>query len=676
MQNGNSLLPLLVHLVFHADSVEARELAVAVHRSLNDDPLVPGLDIPTTFCNVSTHSPPADQELDRAERSFVVVLADDYLVAGENAKHWHAFVETLWQECENGPHRFVPIQLSKSAWGFSEELTQACVSFGRVFHESDPARRATLVCRSVATELARFLLNESMGSGKTAAPFKLFISHAKQDLNLEPEVVNELKSTLTADQPLKAWVDSGEIPFGVSFEQKIEVGIKESSLLVVLTDNYAGREWCRREVLFAKKHQRPIVVVDALQQYEVRSFPYLGNVPVIRWVPGEPYRAIDLIVKESIRQLYTRSYLNRWCGPGDVVVVRPPELATIANAQDKTMLYPDPPLGHEELCLLDAMKVKAVTPMQRLAQQKTLPTHRVAISMSESSDIERYGFDGSHLENAIVEISRYLLIQGAGLAYGGHLGIQGFTELLFDMVRAHNQVERSSKIRPIVNYSGWPLPEPSVTQKAELKEVGEFRRVARADGIDEQLHPDFVANPEFFPATKSPLHRMAWSLGMTAMRQAQVAETSARIVLGGKTDKTLTRQPDGTSKESWYMSRIPGVLEEVYLSSLRNQPVFLIGAFGGAAAMVIDLIRGTDRIEATWDFQKAAPHSVELRELYNQQGLEWIDYPELVAELRKRGVTGINPLLTEAENLELFETIDLMRMIELVIRGLSKLIGP
>lgn len=673
MKTQQTGLPLLVHLVFHPGSDDARRLALEIHRSLNDDPLVPGLDIPTTFCNLSVQSPPADQGLDRAERSFVVVLADDYLVAGDNAAAWHSFVTELWRTCEKGNHRFVPIQLSKSAWGFSQELAKACVSFGRAFHETNPAVKSSHVCRAVAAELARYLLNQSLGTGKTAAPFKVFISHTKQDLELPPKPVLELRDTLTADQPLRAWVDSGEIPIGESFAREIEEGIKESSLLVVLTDNYASREWCRTEVLLAKEHQRPIVVADALQQYEVRSFPYLGNVPVIRWVPGQPYDAIDLVVKESIRQLYTRLFLGRCSTPSDSILVRPPELATIGTDREKTLLYPDPPLGSEEIRMLERVGVRATTPLQRLAQRQASPLHKIAISMSESSDIERYGLDSVHLDNAVAEISRYLLIQGVTLAYGGNLGNEGFTEMLFDMVRAHNQMDRTSKVRPIINYSGWPLPEPTIEQKARLSSVGEFCRIPRPAEIDEQLHSDFLPNPRFFSAALSAEHRLAWSLGMTAMREKQVAETRARIVLGGKTDKALTRQPDGSIKESWYMSRIPGVLEEVYFSALAGQPIFLIGGFGGAAAMVIDLIKGKDRKEATWEFQKAAPHSEALRNLYSDRGITWVDYPEIVNLLGEKGITGINPLLSEAENCELFESVDLMRIIELTISGLSRL---
>lgn len=275
-------MPLLVHLVFHPDSKDARKLAVEIHKSLNHDAIVPGLDIPTAFVNCSEASPPASQELDRAERSFVVVLADDELVAGNNAAAWQTFVADIWKATQGNAHRFVPIQLSKNAWGFNDDLTAADVSFGRAFHEAEENKKNEFVCRVIATELVRFLLNRDIGEGKTIAPVKFFISHAKQDLELEPKVVQELLSTLKADQPIESWVDSGNIPPGDNFAKAIENGIKESSLLVVLTDNYASREWCKTEVLLAKEQQRPIVVVDALQHYEVRSFPYLGNVPAIR----------------------------------------------------------------------------------------------------------------------------------------------------------------------------------------------------------------------------------------------------------------------------------------------------------------------------------------------------------------------------------------------------------
>jgi SLOG cluster2 len=77
------------------------------------------------------------------------------------------------------------------------------------------------------------------------------------------------------------------------------------------------------------------------------------------------------------------------------------------------------------------------------------------------------------------------------------------------------------------------------------------------------------------------------------------------------------------------------LLEEIVLSVKAGQPVFLIGAFGGVAKLVIDLIHGNDREEATWDYQKRAPFAPEGRALYDQRGIGWMDYPEMVSLWRE-----------------------------------------
>jgi hypothetical protein len=120
---------------------------------------------------------------------------------------------------------------------------------------------------------------------------------------------------------------------------------------------------------------------------------------------------------------------------------------------------------------------------------------------------------------------------------------------------------------------------------------------------------------------------------------------------------------------------MPGVLEEVVLSAQAGQPVLLIGAFGGAAALAIDLLEGKERVEASWAYQRRAPYAEEMRDLYNRCGQPWLDYPEIVENLRAIGVAGINPLLSEEENLELFHTRDTSRMIELILIALDSLQG-
>ena len=53
----------------------------------------------------------------------------------------------------------------------------------------------------------------------------------------------------------------------------------------------------------------------------------------------------------------------------------------------------------------------------------------------------RCGYDQVHLESAMLELNRYLLLKGATLVYGGHLGSGGYTASLAELVRSHNNLE-------------------------------------------------------------------------------------------------------------------------------------------------------------------------------------------------------------------------------------------
>jgi hypothetical protein len=667
--------PLMVHLLFHPRSGSARELARYVHTQLNEDAILPGLRIPTMFTATTTDGgPPAGPAFNHAKKNLVVMLADNYLVIDGV---WGRHAADVWQKCLSKPEtRYVPVQLTPKAWPIDDCMRE--VSFARAYEfPSEEAQRA-FVSRRAVVELCRFLCNLPQEGDTSIAPVTLFLSHTKVDLNVEPKVTLKFVEALGHDQPIKGWVDSGDITSGSSFAEAIRKGVSETSLLVVLTDNYATREWCREEVMLAKEHQRPIAVVDALTKYEVRSFPFLGNVPRVRW-NGDPQSGMDLLLKETLRSLHTEETLARFKKEDDQIFTRPPEFATLAGCtKGMSILYADPPLGKGEKNRLERMGVPASTPLERLALERPVAGKRIALSMSESSDIARYGMDELHLDSAMTEISRYLLIKGATLVYGGHLGKKGYTEKLFELVRTHNNPELyGSSVSRIVNVRGWPLPRLSIDSKAEGHDAGEIIELPRPRDINETLHADFIAAPAPFASEKSAAHRFAWARGMTEMREFQADSTRsgivARIVLGGTYGPTEKVAEDGTRTQRWYSGRIPGLIEEVWLSAKARQPVFLLGAFGGAARLVIDLLRGVDREEATWAFQKEAPYSGEMRHLYEERGLVWIDYPEILKLLREMGAAGLNPLLAPAENERLFDSADPLEIVELILLGLSKL---
>ena len=192
----------------------------------------------------------------------------------------------------------------------------------------------------------------------------------------------------------------------------------------------------------------------------------------------------------------------------------------------------------------------------------------------------------------------------------------------------------------------------------------------------EHLDPEtFLEEPSFFPAN-TPERRYAWARGMTEMRRFQAEQSGAvaRIVIGGKTGPTVTATQDGAKSEKWYSGRIPGVIEEVLCSLRAGQPVFLVGAVGGAAEAAIDLLEGRSRPDFTWDFQGGAPHAEAMREIYRSEGVDFEDYDTMTDWFREFGVDSLTKLnhLSVEENRELFASRDVMRIIELIIDGLTR----
>lgn len=85
--------------------------------------------------------------------------------------------------------------------------------------------------------------------------------------------------------------------------------------------------------------------------------------------------------------------------------------------------------------------------------EKFLEGKNIAISISESEELNQLGFSDTHVKDAIIEFARHLLIQGATLVYGGDLRIDGFTEIFADLAEQY----RLSSTLPFKNYFSFPI---------------------------------------------------------------------------------------------------------------------------------------------------------------------------------------------------------------------------
>lgn len=665
---------LLVQFAYHASADEAALLAEYLHEALNDDPSVPGLRIPTLFMpQTEPDHVPEPQLAAEADRVLVVVLADDHLAAyahrpTRSGRTWADYIVELRRLCEETGNQFMPVQLTQHAWPIDRRLED--LNFLRAWTIDNKQEQRRCIARRIIHLALRRL--QSRPLAEDTPPLTIFLSHTKLDIETEPRVVRSLLAHLTANQPQKTWFDSGDIEVGSRFAKEIERGVEDAALLAVLTDSYSSRSWCRREVLLAKHYRRPVVVVDAIQEREVRSFPYVGNVPVVRW-KGDAQEVIDVLLREALRQAYAADTLEKRKRADDVVLPTVPELLTLVQCDSgHVVLYPDPPLGSEELAVIEKTNVRVETPLGRHAREHDLTAKSlvVALSASPAEDISCFGLRSVHLEAALLEISRYLLISGIRLAYGGHLGTDGYTirlaDLLRDPVVEHlrgcNTESNVKSVPQIVNYLPWPSFE-TVHAQARLGPLVDVIQCRRPSDIDETLDPLFTDPVLCEVPVDSAIRRFAWARGLTEMRRRQVAEVNARVVIGGR----IGSASDG------YHGRMPGVLEEILLSIEANQPVYLIGAYGGCARLVCEALNGKQLSALTWDHHRAIPYSVELRDLYTERGIPWEDYDTIFRRLRDGGFDSLCNGLRLDENQELAVTRSTERIVELILSGLQNL---
>ena len=177
-------------------------------------------------------------------------------------------------------------------------------------------------------------------------------------------VAEAIRYWLYQNSALSSFLDVYDLPAGLPFPDVIDHHIGKSILLAIYTDSYSSREWCRREVLEAKRKGVPMIVVDCLHTGDERAFPYLGNVPVVRMdpvakdrLPEIAGRLLDEVLLDFLWRCRVEAIPER--RPGTMFLARPPELVSIATLtggrdERRVVVYPDPPLDDEEMRLLHA----------------------------------------------------------------------------------------------------------------------------------------------------------------------------------------------------------------------------------------------------------------------------------------------------------------------------------
>jgi hypothetical protein len=388
---ANYKSPLTIHVVWHPSFTEGEAVADYIYKHFArdiSDPLTRAVGIPVYYRSVPPKGKkkPLPIPLDESDYNAIVVLVDDNLY---NDDEWNGFVRELIKKI-SPQTRLFPVAFSPNAFYFEENTlgTQQYIDAkpkDTQYKEGEWDSRLKEIRSRLLHGLCRLLLNrrpvhEAVKEIDEPAPVRLFISHAKKDGETDAIRFRDYVRSVTK---LNTFFDANDIADGYRFDTQITdaAGKEDTALVVFHTDMYVTREWCQIEVLTAKRHKSPIVVVHNITKGEKRSFPYLGNVPTIRFFGDNFDDIIDLALYQVLINVFNRRNLERIsrlykpAGFATISFSSPPELFNlpdIIQAKEKMknekllVLYPDPPIGSNELRVLDDMKtdVRFLTPIQ------------------------------------------------------------------------------------------------------------------------------------------------------------------------------------------------------------------------------------------------------------------------------------------------------------------------
>jgi hypothetical protein len=688
------------HPTFGKDGATGKAIADMFYREFCRDPerpMSPAVGVPIYFrTSQKAKVPPPPIDFEAAYYNVVVLLVDSSMVLDEV---YQRFAQDLAQATTDPHNRLLAFQFPQAGRLRLGNMQQIPLP-------QDEAERHAKLRLIFAAECCRLLQHRPRGGEGGAQlslePPRLFISHAKRDAE---EKAEEVKA-LVEKTPVDTFFDRVDIAAGYDFTVEIHESIKRSVVLAWQSDEYASRPWCNIEILTAKESLRPIVVVLGVKSGEERSFPYLGNVRTIVATGGNSTEIIIAAVREYLRKLYAE---GRFKSLADAALIpharfhlfRPPEPidgallerktqasgsddapASTAHGQPKEwVFYPDPPLGTAESDMLARLfpHIQFVTPAT--LDRSSLNGMHVALSVSESDDLGHFGVSPLHLVSTMIEVARHVLCHGAVIAYGGDLREKrqyGFTRQLFELVHAYDDLGRP-RLERIRNFLAYHIA-------AELPQDEESRLIELATFM-KPLPKHLADRFQLDPGTRqtipddTPEHRYIRARCLTAMREAMCQDTDARIMIGGRV--------------SGHQGKYPGLLEEAYLTLCAAKPLYLLGAFGGCARLLVAAIRDKQcPVELTRDYQIAHPRiatypgaagndqheEVPFEQLehaylqYEQEpaiGQERIDYDRCVDKFLSAHIRDLRNGLTEDENLDLFETSDLDRIVYLLMKGLA-----
>ena len=252
--------------------------------------------------------PPPPRELEKALHSLVVLLVTAHMVNDKDvmealdrlaeavlkSKKRHGLLVLGWSESLLGSFREKAQELGLKSLGIPQGI-----SVEKLGEYAVRPAYAAILALSRAHRLLFRGSNDEPGMRLQEPKARFFISHAKLDgLPLAHSLTHILERLAWLDY----FYDARDIQSGDDFREILEYGVLDSMLLVLRTDIYDLRFWCRQEVMWAEERDRPVLLVDA--RTELLSRPTtLGftGIPGVRIPDGNLVRVLIEALREWVR---------------------------------------------------------------------------------------------------------------------------------------------------------------------------------------------------------------------------------------------------------------------------------------------------------------------------------------------------------------------------------------
>lgn len=641
--------PLEIRIFWDSQFEKGIDFANLIYQNFmrNEDIAVDyNLNIPVYYINSPNNNPYNYQ----SKVVVCFIFIDDNLIINKDS--WLKTFEDLMQLSNKGNVHIIPIK-------FSDNAFEAFDGFSHInFIINEDKTKFDKLLLAVAYSTYSILFNSDETS-KVDIP--LFLSHSKMSkgADVARNIINYIKDNKS---PIKVFFDENDIKYGERFDIIIDENIKKSTLIVLHTDGFSSREFCRREILSAKKYGRPIVLVDFLEQGENRSFPYLGNTKTIKVEKNVNYfKLIFEVLKESIRLEYFRrkneSIVSFFKSGSEktTVIAYPPELLTMSFSGEKReiIIYPNPVLGNEELQILKSQfPLKTfLTPILFVTSTKNykdmLNGISISFSISETDEIISSQDALLRSQEMLVNISRYLIASGAKLVYSGNINYHkfNFLDILINQFHTYKDWIEDKKGITTSFFEYFHLKGDSTSlTKTKLASIANIGQITNVEPITDYNSNDI---------------NRAFSL--SNIRELVSQKVSGSIFIGGKVDN--------------YSGVMPGVLEEFIKAFKNNKIIFLIGAFGGITYEIINLIIKKSKSSLiSNEFLKSRKKLFydEYDNIQNLNKRDKVDFDKIASEISKINISSLNNGLSEEENLDLFYSDDPDLVSSLILKGLSK----